>query len=147
MIVTAAILIPVRAFVLSATLFHPPRAREKLLKLWPSLLVARPALVALTLPALASHQRRTRTLLHRTPRLLPLRAALPHPHGSRQHESRNLTNYPLNTRAFMSTNPVATRLRQGNVLLTTMLIVVFYKPFSVFNISTRGTDQFGLADQ
>ena len=40
MIVTAAILIPVRAFVLSATLFHPPRAREKLLKLWPSLLVA-----------------------------------------------------------------------------------------------------------
>ena len=40
MIVTAAILIPVRAFVISATLFHPPRAREKLLKLWPSLLVA-----------------------------------------------------------------------------------------------------------
>jgi DNA-binding winged helix-turn-helix (wHTH) protein len=40
MIVTAAILIPVRAFVLSATLFHPPRARKKLLKLWPSLLVA-----------------------------------------------------------------------------------------------------------
>jgi cholera toxin transcriptional activator len=40
MIVTAAILIPVRAFAISATLFHPPRAREKLLKLWPSLLVA-----------------------------------------------------------------------------------------------------------
>jgi cholera toxin transcriptional activator len=40
MIITATILIPVRAFVLSATLFHPPRAREKLLKLWPSLLVA-----------------------------------------------------------------------------------------------------------
>ena len=40
MIVTAAILIPVRAFVLSATLLHPPRAREKLLKLWPFLLVA-----------------------------------------------------------------------------------------------------------
>jgi cholera toxin transcriptional activator len=40
MIVTAAILIPVRAFVLSATLFHPPRAREKLLKVWPYLLVA-----------------------------------------------------------------------------------------------------------
>jgi cholera toxin transcriptional activator len=39
MIVTAAILIPVRAFVLSATLFHPPRAREKLLKLWPYLLL------------------------------------------------------------------------------------------------------------
>ena len=39
MIVTAAILIPVRAFVLSATLFHPPRAREKLLKLWPFLLL------------------------------------------------------------------------------------------------------------
>ena len=40
MIVTAAILIPVRAFVLSATLLHPPRAREKLLKLLPFLLVA-----------------------------------------------------------------------------------------------------------
>jgi cholera toxin transcriptional activator len=39
MIVTATILIPVRAFAISATLFHPPRAREKLLKLWPSLLV------------------------------------------------------------------------------------------------------------
>jgi hypothetical protein len=29
LIVTAAILIPVRAFVLSATLFHAPRFREK----------------------------------------------------------------------------------------------------------------------
>jgi cholera toxin transcriptional activator len=38
MIVTAAILIPVRAFLISAVLFHPPRAREKLLKLWPWLL-------------------------------------------------------------------------------------------------------------
>jgi len=34
MIVTAAILIPVRAFVLCAVLFHAPRAREKLLKIW-----------------------------------------------------------------------------------------------------------------
>ena len=32
LIVTAAILIPVRAFVLSATLFHAPGAREKFLK-------------------------------------------------------------------------------------------------------------------
>jgi DNA-binding winged helix-turn-helix (wHTH) protein len=39
LIVTAAILIPVRAFVLSATLFHAPGARQKFLKLWPSLLV------------------------------------------------------------------------------------------------------------
>jgi DNA-binding winged helix-turn-helix (wHTH) protein len=38
--VTAAILIPVRAFVLSASLFHAPRAREKFLKLWPFLLAA-----------------------------------------------------------------------------------------------------------
>jgi cholera toxin transcriptional activator len=38
MIVTAAILIPVRAFVLSASVFRPPRAREKLLKMWPFLL-------------------------------------------------------------------------------------------------------------
>jgi DNA-binding winged helix-turn-helix (wHTH) protein len=38
LIVTAAILIPVRAFTLSATLFHAPGAREKLLKMWPFLL-------------------------------------------------------------------------------------------------------------
>ena len=38
LIVTAAVLIPVRAFVLSAVLFHAPRAREKFLKIWPFLL-------------------------------------------------------------------------------------------------------------
>jgi DNA-binding winged helix-turn-helix (wHTH) protein len=38
MIVTAAILIPVRAFVLCAALFHAPRARENFLKIWPLLL-------------------------------------------------------------------------------------------------------------
>ena len=38
-IATAAILIPVRAFLLCAVLFHPPGVREKLLKLWPFLLV------------------------------------------------------------------------------------------------------------
>jgi DNA-binding winged helix-turn-helix (wHTH) protein len=38
-IVTAAILIPVRAFILSATFFRAPGAREKLLKIWPVLLV------------------------------------------------------------------------------------------------------------
>jgi DNA-binding winged helix-turn-helix (wHTH) protein len=38
LIATAAILIPVRLFVLSATLFHAPGAREKFLKLWPFLL-------------------------------------------------------------------------------------------------------------
>ncbi len=37
-IVTAGILIPVRAFLLSAALFHPPRASEKILKIWPFLL-------------------------------------------------------------------------------------------------------------
>jgi DNA-binding winged helix-turn-helix (wHTH) protein len=37
-IVTAGILIPVRAFLLSAALFHPPRAREKILRIWPFLL-------------------------------------------------------------------------------------------------------------
>ena len=39
LIVTAAILIPVRAFVLSAALFHAPGVREKFLKIWPFLLV------------------------------------------------------------------------------------------------------------
>ncbi len=39
LIVTAAILIPVRAFILSAALFHAPGAREKLLKLWPVVLL------------------------------------------------------------------------------------------------------------
>jgi DNA-binding winged helix-turn-helix (wHTH) protein len=39
LIATAAILIPVRAFVVSAALFHAPGAREKFLKIWPFLLV------------------------------------------------------------------------------------------------------------
>jgi hypothetical protein len=38
LIVTAALLIPVRAFLITAVLFHPPRAREKILKIWPFLL-------------------------------------------------------------------------------------------------------------
>ena len=38
LIVTAGIMIPVRAFVLCAMLFHAPRAREKFLRLWPFLL-------------------------------------------------------------------------------------------------------------
>lgn len=38
LIVTAAILIPMRAFVLTAVLFHAPGARGKFLKLWPFLL-------------------------------------------------------------------------------------------------------------
>jgi DNA-binding winged helix-turn-helix (wHTH) protein len=36
--VTAALLIPVRAFLLSAVLFHAPGVREKILKIWPFLL-------------------------------------------------------------------------------------------------------------
>jgi len=39
LIVTAAILIPARAFVLSAALLHAPGARAKFLKLWPFLLI------------------------------------------------------------------------------------------------------------
>jgi DNA-binding winged helix-turn-helix (wHTH) protein len=39
LIVTAAILIPVRAFVLSAALFHAPGARGKFLRIWPFLLI------------------------------------------------------------------------------------------------------------
>jgi DNA-binding winged helix-turn-helix (wHTH) protein len=39
LILTAAILIPARAFVLSAVLFHAPGLREKFLKLWLVLLV------------------------------------------------------------------------------------------------------------
>jgi DNA-binding winged helix-turn-helix (wHTH) protein len=39
LVVTAAILIPVRAFILSAALFHAPGVREKLLKIWPVLLL------------------------------------------------------------------------------------------------------------
>jgi DNA-binding winged helix-turn-helix (wHTH) protein len=38
LIVTAGILIPVRAFVLCAVLFRAPRMREKFLRLWPFLL-------------------------------------------------------------------------------------------------------------
>lgn len=39
LIVTAAIMIPVRAFVLCAALFHAPGVRAKFLKLWPFLLI------------------------------------------------------------------------------------------------------------
>lgn len=39
MVVTAAILIPARAFLLSAVLFHAPGMRGKFLKMWPFLLV------------------------------------------------------------------------------------------------------------
>jgi cholera toxin transcriptional activator len=38
LIVTAAILIPARAFLLTAAFFHPPGARVKLLQIWPFLL-------------------------------------------------------------------------------------------------------------
>ena len=38
LIVTAAILIPVRAFVLTAVFFHAPGVREKFLRIWPFLL-------------------------------------------------------------------------------------------------------------
>jgi DNA-binding winged helix-turn-helix (wHTH) protein len=38
LIVTAAILIPVRAFLLSASLFHAPGVRGKFLRIWPFLL-------------------------------------------------------------------------------------------------------------
>jgi len=38
LIVTAAIMIPVRAFVVSMVLFHAPGARRKFLKIWPFLL-------------------------------------------------------------------------------------------------------------
>ena len=39
LMVTAAILIPVRAFVVSAVLFHAPGVRGKFLRIWPFLLV------------------------------------------------------------------------------------------------------------
>jgi len=39
LIVTAAVLIPVRAFVLTAVLMHAPRIRKQFLRIWPFLLV------------------------------------------------------------------------------------------------------------
>ena len=38
-VVTAAVMIPVRVFVVCAVLFRAPRAREKFLQMWPGLLV------------------------------------------------------------------------------------------------------------
>jgi len=38
LIATAALLIPVRAFLVSAVLFHAPGVREKILRIWPFLL-------------------------------------------------------------------------------------------------------------
>lgn len=40
MLITAAMLIPVRLFLLCAVLFHAPRIREQILTIWPLLLVA-----------------------------------------------------------------------------------------------------------
>jgi hypothetical protein len=37
--ITAAVLIIARAFLISAAFLHPPRAREKLLRMWPFLLL------------------------------------------------------------------------------------------------------------
>jgi cholera toxin transcriptional activator len=39
LIVSAAILIPVRAFLITAALFHAPGLREKYLRIWPAILV------------------------------------------------------------------------------------------------------------
>jgi DNA-binding winged helix-turn-helix (wHTH) protein len=52
-VATAAVLIPVRVFLVCAALFRAPRAREKFLRLWP-LLLAADALWALS-PALLLH--------------------------------------------------------------------------------------------
>ena len=75
-IVTAAILIPVRAFVLTAVLFRAPRASEKLLKIWRFLLPL-DELGAFAFPALASHRFRISALMHAafwsTPLLLSAR--------------------------------------------------------------------------
>ena len=40
LIVTAAVLIPVRVFLLCAVLFHAPGVRGKILRMWPFLLAA-----------------------------------------------------------------------------------------------------------
>ena len=40
LVVTAALLIPVRAFVISMVLMHAPGARMKFLKMWPALVIA-----------------------------------------------------------------------------------------------------------
>ncbi len=75
-VVTAAVLIPVRVFVVCAVLFRAPRAREKFLQLWPGLLVM-DLLWALS-PALllASHQRRSRDRVHAAAGVLAVCAAV-----------------------------------------------------------------------
>ena len=52
-VATAAVLIPVRVFVVCMVLFRAPRAREKFLRLWPFLLVM--DLVWALSPALLLH--------------------------------------------------------------------------------------------
>ena len=86
MIVTAALLIPVRAFMFSAVLFHPPRAREKLLRLWPWLLLF--DLFWSLSPFLLLHHISFGLALSCTALLVysPLRPALAHSHGSRQRK-------------------------------------------------------------
>jgi cholera toxin transcriptional activator len=76
LIVTAAILIPVRAFVLCAVLFHAPGAREKFLKIWPFLLALDELWSLSPFLLLAPHQLRTGAGLHHASRLFALCAAL-----------------------------------------------------------------------
>ena len=58
MIVSAALLIPVRIFLLSAVLFHAPAFREKFLRLWPFILLPLDALWSLA-PFLLLHHMST----------------------------------------------------------------------------------------
>ena len=92
LIVTAGILIPVRAFVLTAVLFHAPGVRATN----PQHLAASCCREgrgrnALALPAPAPHQFRSGTRVHRASGLFALCSTLARPHGCRWCKRGNLT--------------------------------------------------------
>ena len=86
LIVTAAILIPVRAFVLCAALVSRARFPWKIPEDLAVSASLRRIVVACALPAPASHQLRTGVGLHDAAGLLPIRPALVGAHGSGRNQ-------------------------------------------------------------
>ena len=80
-IVTAAVGIPIRLYLISGATFRPPGLRNNFLKLFPMIFPARRILGPLPVPAHRQTRLRPSARRHRRPALLPLRPALARPDG------------------------------------------------------------------
>ncbi len=108
LISTAAVLIPVRAFLLCAVLFRAPRLREKFLKLWWLLLPLDIAVGPISLSAAPSHQFGVGAGVHDPSGLLSIRATVAHPDGRRRRGTGGAGHRPITTdgaRIFIATRP------------------------------------------